>query len=47
MRRYIIIATAILAAILVMSLVKAWQKRRALARGEDVDTQLILSLIHI
>ena len=41
MRRYIIIATAILAAILVMSLVKGWQKRHALARGEDVDTQLI------
>ena len=33
MRRYIIIAIAILAAILVMSLVKLWQDRRARARG--------------
>ena len=32
MRRYLIIATAILAAILVMSLIKAWQARRARAR---------------
>ena len=35
MRRYIIIAIAIL----VMSLVKLWQDRRA--RGEEADTQLI------
>ena len=35
MRRYIILATAILAAILVMSLIKAWQARRAKARGEE------------
>ena len=41
MRRYIIIAIAILAAILVMSLVKLWQDRRARARGEEADTQLI------
>ena len=41
MRRYIIIAIAILAAILVMSLVKLWQDRRARARGEKIDTQLI------
>tara|TARA_B100001057_G_scaffold240915_1_gene241263 strand:+ start:505 stop:795 length:291 start_codon:yes stop_codon:yes gene_type:complete len=41
MRKYIIIATAILAAILVMSLVKAWQNRRARLRGEEPDTQLI------
>ncbi len=41
MRRYIIIAIAVLAAILVMSLVKLWQDRRARARGEEVDTQLI------
>ena len=41
MRRYLIIATAILAAILVMSLVKAWQNRRARLRGEEPDIQLI------
>ena len=41
MRRYIIIAIAILAAILVMSLVKLWQDRRARARGEEINTQLI------
>ena len=37
MRRYIILATAILAAILVMSLIKAWQARRAKARGEELE----------
>ena len=41
MRRYIIIAIAILAAILVMSLVKLWQDHRARARGEEIETQLI------
>ncbi|MGC6453794.1 MAG: hypothetical protein ACON31_07790 [Candidatus Puniceispirillaceae bacterium] len=34
MRRYLIIAIAVMAAILVMSLVKAIQARRARARGE-------------
>jgi hypothetical protein len=37
MRRYIIIATAIMAAILVMSLIKWWQARRAAARGETPE----------
>lgn len=41
MRRYMIIAIAILAAILVMSLVKLLQDRRARAHGEEIDTHLI------
>ena len=36
MRRYVIIAIAILAAILVMSLVKLWQDHRARAHGEEI-----------
>ena len=47
MRRYLIIATAILAAILVMSLIKAWQVRRARARGEPVKPSAGIDLPHI
>ena len=47
MRRYIILATAILAAILVMSLIKAWQARRAKARGEEVKSGAGIGLEHI
>lgn len=35
MRRYLIILSALGAAIIVMSLVKAWQRRRALKAGLD------------
>ena len=47
MRRYIILATAVLAAILVMSLIKAWQARRAKARGEEVKSGAGIGLEHI
>lgn len=47
MRRYLIIAIAILAAILVMSLVKAWQARRAKARGETVKPSAGIELSHV
>ena len=47
MRRYIILATAILAAILVMSLIKAWQARRAKARGEEVQSGAGIGFEHI
>ena len=47
MRRYIIIAIAILAAILVMSLIKAWQARRAGARGEEVKSGADIGFEHI
>jgi len=47
MRRYIILATAILAAILVMSLIKAWQARRARARGEDAASGAGIGFEHI
>ena len=46
MRRYIIIAIAIMAAILVMSLVKMIQARRAKARGE-IPTRLPGSISRI
>ena len=47
MRRYIILATAVLAAILVMSIIKAWQARRAKARGEEVKSGAGIGLEHI
>lgn len=47
MRRYIILATAILAAILVMSLIKAWQARRAKARGEELEAGGGIGMEHI
>ena len=47
MRRYLILATAVLAAILVMSLIKAWQARRAKARGEEVESGAGIGLEHI
>ncbi|MEC8641701.1 MAG: hypothetical protein VXZ67_02240 [Pseudomonadota bacterium] len=47
MRRYLIIAIAILAAILVMSLVKWWQARRARARGEAVKPSAGIEIAHI
>lgn len=47
MRRYIILATAILAAILVMSLIKAWQARRAKARGEELEASGGIGMEHI
>ncbi|MEC7049859.1 MAG: hypothetical protein VYB64_06750 [Pseudomonadota bacterium] len=47
MRRYIILATAVLAAILVMSLIKAWQARRAKARGEEVKSGAGIGFEHV
>lgn len=47
MRRYLIILTALLAAILAMSLIKAWQRRRAKARGEDITQQQGISWAHL
>ena len=47
MRRYIIIAIAIMAAILVMSLVKWWQARRAKARGETVTPGAGIEISHV
>jgi hypothetical protein len=47
MRRYLIIATAILTAILVMSVIKWWQARRARARGETVTPSAGIEMSHI
>lgn len=47
MRRYLIILTALLAAILVMSLITAWQRRQARARGEDIVRQQGISWAHL
>lgn len=47
MRRYLIILTALLAAVLVMSLIKAWQRRRAIARGEDLESLKGISWAHL
>ena len=47
MRRYIIIAIAVMAAILVMSLVKAIQARRAKARGEIPHKTSGIDMSHV
>lgn len=47
MRRYLIIAIAVLAAILVMSLVKIIQARRAKARGEIPHKTAGIDLSHV
>ena len=47
MRRYLIIAIAIMAAILVMSLVKAIQARRAKARGEIPHKTAGIDMSHV
>ena len=47
MRRYLIIAIAIMAAILVMSLIKAVQTRRAKARGETPPESDGIGVHHI
>lgn len=47
MRRYLIIAIAILAAILVMSLIKAWQARQARLRGEELPPSAGIGFPHI
>lgn len=47
MRRYLIIAIAIMAAILVMSLVKVIQARRARARGEIPHRTAGIDMSHV
>ncbi|MEC7238357.1 MAG: hypothetical protein VXW17_10040 [Pseudomonadota bacterium] len=47
MRRYLIIAIAIMAAILVMSLVKVIQARRARARGEIPHKTAGIDMAHV
>lgn len=47
MRKYLIIATAILAAILVMSLIKSWQARRAKAKGETLPKNAGIGMAHL
>lgn len=47
MRRYLIIAIAIMAAILVMSLIKAVQARRARARGETPPESAGIGMHHV
>ena len=47
MRRYIIIAIAVMAAILVMSLVKMIQVRRAKARGEIPHKTAGIDISHV
>jgi len=47
MRRYLIIAIAVMAAILVMSLMKMWQARRARARGEIPHKTAGIDISHV
>ena len=47
MRRYLIMLSALFVAIIVMTLVKSWQRRRALARGEDPEAINGITIAHL
>jgi hypothetical protein len=47
MRRYLIMLSALFVAIIVMSLIKSWQRRRAIARGEDPDAITGITSAHL
>ena len=47
MRRYVIVLIALMVAILVMSLIKSWQKQQAIKRGEDPEATNGISVAHL
>jgi len=47
MRRYLIMLSALFVAIIVMTLIKSWQRRRAIARGEDPEAIIGISIAHL
>ena len=47
MRRYLIMLSALFVAIIVMTLIKSWQRRRALARGEDPEAINGITIAHL
>ena len=47
MRRYLIMLSALFVAIIVMTLITSWQRRRALARGEDPEAINGITIAHL
>jgi len=47
MRRYLIMLSALFVAIIVMTLIKSWQRRRALARGDDPEAIKGITMAHL
>ncbi len=47
MRRYLIMLSALFVAIIVMTLITGWQRRRALARGEDPEAINGITIAHL
>ena len=47
MRRYLIMLSALFVAIIVMTLIKSWQRRRALSRGEDPGVVSGITIAHL
>ena len=47
MRRYLIMLSALFVAIIVMTLIKSLQRRRALARGEDPEAINGITIAHL
>lgn len=47
MRRYLVVLIAVMVAILVMSLIKSWQRRQAVARGEDPNSVSGITVAHV
>ena len=47
MRRYLIMLSALFVAIIVMTLIKSWQRRRAIARGEDPEAIKGITIAHL
>ena len=47
MRRYLIILSALLVAIIVMTLIKSWQRRRAITHGEDPEVVSGITIAHL
>ena len=47
MRRYLIMLSALFVAIIVMTMIKSWQRRRAIARGEDPEAIKGITIAHL
>ncbi len=47
MHRYLFVLGAFFVAIMVMTLIKSWQRRRALSRGEDLDSVTGVTVAHL
>ena len=47
MRQYLIMLSALFVAIIVMTLIKSWQRRQALVRGENPEVVTGITVAHL